>query len=135
MRVSILVVTFLLSLFCFILPAQAANPDHITHLLEQRSCIDCNLQGADLSHADLRGVDLTRANLRKANLRGANMMAVILKQADLRGANLSGANTLVVDVTGANLKGANLAKVDSTTLRFCHTIGISGKTLNRDCSS
>lgn len=134
MRVSILgVVTFLLSLFCFVLPVQAANSDSVAHLLEKRSCVGCNLQGVDLKNADLRGVNLAQADLRKANLSGANMMAVNLKQADLRGANLSAANTLVVDLTGANLKGANVDEVDPETLRLCHTIGVDGKEFNRDC--
>lgn len=133
MRVSILAVTFLLSLFCFVLPVQAANSSLVTHLLETRSCIGCDLRGANLKNADLRGVNLTRANLKNADLSGANMMAVVLKQANLQSANLSGADTLVVDLTGANLKGAKLDQVDAATLRFCHTIGVNGKELNQNC--
>lgn len=134
MRVSMLVVVaFLLSLFCLILPSQAANPDLVAHLLEKRSCVGCNLQGVDLKNADLRGVNLAHADLRKANLSGANMMAVNLRQADLRGANLSAADTLVLDLTGANLKGANVDQVNPDTLQLCHTIGTNGKEFNRDC--
>ena len=133
MKLSILLVTGVLMLFCLVLPAHAANPDHITRLLEHRSCVGCDLQGADLKNADLRGVNLTHANLRNADFSGANMMAVILKDADLRGANLSDANTLVVDLTGANLKGANLTHVSPDTLKICHTVSPEGKTLDWDC--
>jgi uncharacterized protein YjbI with pentapeptide repeats len=66
-----------------------------------------NLQGADLSNANLLGVYLLWANLKQANLRGANLMGTYLSWANLAGANLQGA-----DIRGANLQGANLEKAN-----------------------
>jgi Pentapeptide repeats (8 copies) len=60
---------------------------------------------ADLSFADLRGIDLSFANLRGADLKGANLSQSILKGADLQGANLNRAN-----LNGARLQGANLGQ-------------------------
>lgn len=65
-----------------------------------RSCVGCDLSGANLKGIDLRGVDLTGANLRGADLR----------KADLRGAYLAKAN-----LTSAQIEGAILA---STDLRY-----------------
>ena len=62
--------------------AIAANPDHVTRLVETRACPDC----------DLRGAELTGAYLRYANLRGANLAGARLNGADLRDAYLGQAN-------------------------------------------
>jgi len=66
-----------------------------------------NLWWADLSGANLSGVDLTGANLWWADLRGARLIGAFLSQADLSGANLRGAN-----LSGAHLSEANLIKAD-----------------------
>lgn len=143
MRLSLLLVTLLLAIFCWISPASAANPnqtnskqtnlDPITQLLTHRSCIGCNLQGANLKDADLRGVNLASANLKNANLSGAKMLAVNLQGANLQGADLSNADMLVVDLRDANLKGAKVTGVNPSSLRFCHTIAEDGQRLDQDC--
>jgi hypothetical protein len=146
MRLLGRIVIFLLMVFSWVLPGwygQAiaaetkpmAQPmaQQIENMLQIRSCVGCNLQGADLQNLDLRGINLTRANLKGANLSKAQMMAVVLKDADLRGANLDGADLLVVDMTGANLKGASAKKVDLQNVRLCHTTSPQGKLSNRDC--
>jgi hypothetical protein len=63
---------------------------------------------ADLSSADLGGVNLSNAYLRRANLRGANLMCANLKGANLYNANLRSANLMCADLKGANLYNANL---------------------------
>ena len=72
-----------------------------------------DLSGADLSGIDLRYVDLSGANLRYANLRyanlsGANLSDANLRYADLRYANLSDANLRYASLKYANLSDANL---------------------------
>ncbi len=132
-KLSTLFAAILLAIFCFATPARAANPDHIAQLLNQRICVNCDLQNADLRGADLRGVSLAGANLRNANLEGAILMATNLKDADLQGANLKGASLLVVDLRGANLKGAELIHSSIREAKFCHTIDTAGAIVNRDC--
>ena len=89
--------------------AQAANPDSLIRLLEQRSCPRCRLQDADLVNADLRDANLKGAQLQRANLSGAQ-----LDGADLSGAVLSETSLLGASLRGANLRGARL---DGTDLR------------------
>lgn len=72
---------------------------------------------ADLSGANLRGVDLHGANLRVANIRGADLCGANLRGAnlcwsDMCGANLCGANLRWANLVGANLVGANLINTD-----------------------
>jgi uncharacterized protein YjbI with pentapeptide repeats len=82
-----------------------------------------NLQGADLTKANLfraqltganlEKADLTEADLRVANLQGANLIDANLQRADLRVANLQGAqlnfaNLQEAGLRVANLQGANL---------------------------
>jgi len=57
--------------------------------------------------ADLSGANLQGVNLESANLKGAN-----LSRANLRGANLSRANLWCADLRGANLSGADLWGAD-----------------------
>jgi uncharacterized protein YjbI with pentapeptide repeats len=119
--------------FCWVLPAQAANPNPVTQLLESRSCVGCNLEKASLQDLDLRGVNLSKANLKRANLRGAQLAAVNLREANLQGADLTNADILMVDVTGANLKDAKFDGTSLEHLKICHTIAPNGKLSNRNC--
>ena len=75
-----------------------------------------DLQGADLTRANLKGAWLQGANLQRANLSGANLFGAHLtranlKGADLKGAELTGANLTRANLKGADLKGANLSGV------------------------
>src|SRR5207253_7840244 len=65
-----------------------------------------HLQGANLSDAQLAGIDLTGAQLQGANLSGAH-----LDGAKLDGANLEGANLSRAVLNGATLTGANMKAV------------------------
>ena len=72
---------------------------------------------ADLSGADLYGVDLHSADLSGADLYGANLHFADLSGADLSGAslygaNLSGAGLYGVDLSNTNLCNANLSRTD-----------------------
>jgi hypothetical protein len=89
--------------------ARAGNPADLMRLLEQRRCSGCQLQDADLVHANLRDADLSGANLKRANL----------SQAQLDGARLSGADLSFTSLMGASLRGADLrgARLEGTDLR------------------
>jgi len=86
-----------------------------------------DLDGADFSDADLRGInlvgidmrgriDMLRADLQGINLSGADLEGALLGgtnllRAILRNAKLYGANLVDVDLSGAKLNGANLKAV------------------------
>lgn len=68
--------------------------------------------GADLSGANLYGVNLSRADLSGANLFGADLSRAHLSGADLSEADLSEANLSGAYLYGARLSGADLSEVD-----------------------
>lgn len=99
----------------------------VKQLLETKQCVRCNLQGADLSSANLKGAnlegaDLQGANLQKAKLEGAYLVGANLEKANLTQANLSGVNLALssvseailekADLSAANLQGVSLAKAN-----------------------
>jgi hypothetical protein len=71
-----------------------------------------NLDGADLSGANLFRADLTGADLTMANLSVANLSVANLTRTNLSGANPIRANLSVANLSGANLNGANLNGAD-----------------------
>jgi hypothetical protein len=71
-----------------------------------------DLRGANLSGADLSGVDLRGANLSGADLSGVDLRGANLSGADLYGANLYGADLSGADLSGAYLRGADLSEAD-----------------------
>ena len=94
-----------------------------------RDCPQCDLRLADLSEtgmrlANLEGVDLSGANLyitiltgaklKGADLHGANLERAFLNEADLNGAILKGANLNTTRMRQADLTGADLTGVDLT---------------------
>jgi hypothetical protein len=91
----------------------AEDPEDLRRLQRTKVCIQCNLQRADLSQADLQGIILRRTTLKRANLRGADLRFAILRdvnfnQADLTDADLTGAILKQVSFKGAILNGARL---------------------------
>jgi hypothetical protein len=98
-------------------------------LLEHRKYLEGNgrkkadLSNANLSYADLvgvnlRGADLSEANLCFADLSCANIAHANLNYADLSKANLSSANLRFADLVGANLTHANLRDADLSCARL-----------------
>ena len=89
--------------------AVAADDAAVIRTLEQRHCERCQLQDADLVHADLRDAQLQGAALQRANLSGAQ----------LDGANLRGSNLSFTSLAGGSLRGADLrgTQLDGTDLR------------------
>ena len=90
--------------------------ENIKTLIKTKTCLGCDLAGAelmrmDLSGANLQGADLTGAKLFLTNLSGANLRNTRLQRtgfggADLAGADLRGADLHEVDFSGAYLTGA-----------------------------
>lgn len=87
--------------------AKASDAEQLIRVLDSRQCQGCNLQDADLVHADLRDAHLKGAQLQRANLSGA-----LLDGADLRGANLSFTSLAGASLRGADLRGSNLTGTD-----------------------
>ena len=105
-------------------PAAAADLLDLQQLLEHGHCAGCQLQDADLVHAELK-----QADLRGARLSGANLSRASLRQADLTGADLRQAVLLGADLSGADLRGANLAGSD------LRQADLSGAQLDREALS
>jgi uncharacterized protein YjbI with pentapeptide repeats len=84
----------------------------LQQLLENKTCVRCDLQGVDLSDAKLRNANLMGANLAGANLAGANLAGANLLAANLDNANLTEArltaNLILATLDAANLTEANL---------------------------
>lgn len=108
------------------------NPEHLDRLREgveewnqwrqENPTSTPNLDSADLSEADLRGLDLNQVNfvgakLHRADLRGVKLIGADLRRAKLGGAllswaDLSGAILRGALLSGANLRGADLSEAD-----------------------
>jgi uncharacterized protein YjbI with pentapeptide repeats len=73
-----------------------------------------SLQCADLTGANLSGLDLVQADLTSVLAPNANFSGAGLGQADLTGAVLRGANLQNADLTQATLTGADLSGADLT---------------------
>jgi hypothetical protein len=85
--------------------------------LRGATLFEADLSGAKLIKADLGWVDLTSAILNSANLSAADLAWADLSRANLRWANLSGAH-----LGWANLLGANLFEADLHNARAKLTI-------------
>lgn len=89
------------------------DSDKLKLILEKHThWLNCDCEGWEDMHADLRFTDLLGANLRGANLRGANLQGANLYDADLQGANLCNADLHGADLHGANLCNADLCNAD-----------------------
>ena len=155
MKLRTLTITTLALSLTAVLPAIAANPDHVQRLLKTNQCPRCDLSGADLSNANLFGANLMSANLTGANLTGANLgfanlteaylteanltetylYLATLNRADLRQANLTNAylrEALIVDVNvqSANLSGADLSAVNLSGVNLTG-VNLRGANLSR----
>lgn len=91
--------------------------------------------GANLSGADLSGVNLFNANLKGVDLSGADLSYADLFNANLKGADLSGANLKGADMSGANLTGATepaagtyAVKMRKGPTAYLHPIDIAAET-------
>ncbi len=88
--------------------------------------LDAELQGANLTGAQLQEVGLRGAQLQGENLWSAQLQGVDLRGAQLQGAGLAGAQLQRVDLLSAQLQGANLmgAQLQGANLRFAQLQGV-----------
>ncbi len=103
-----------------------------------------NLSKADLSHLDITGQELSNTVLAQANLNGSTLRVANLQDADLSHANLCGANLEKADLTRANLSEADLSRanlnssilIETTLIRAnlteCSIYGISAWNVHLD---
>jgi len=115
------------------IPAMSADSKALVQTLDERSCTRCNLQDADLVHADLRDARLQGAQLQRANLSGARLDGADLRHADLSftsltGASLEGADLRGATLTGTDFRNSNLsgAQIDPGSLSRSHWHGARG---------
>tara|TARA_B100000809_G_scaffold253839_1_gene290338 strand:+ start:2052 stop:2486 length:435 start_codon:yes stop_codon:yes gene_type:complete len=74
------------------LSVEAYDPEHLKKLKETNAYPKCDLRRSLLEEADLEGANLSNANLWQAYLEGANLNKANLSEAYLEGANLKEAN-------------------------------------------
>lgn len=96
----------LLLFFSFTAQPQTLS-ESISTLLKTNACMQCDLQGADLSNRDL-----TDANLEAANLTGANLTNTNLRGANLSFSILKGVIFSDTKLAGSNLRNADLSDLD-----------------------
>ena len=76
--------------------------------LRGANLVSAVLEGANLEEGDLRYAFLNSSNLQEINLQRANLQGATLVDTNLQRANLQGAILENAVLTGANLQGANL---------------------------
>ncbi|MEW6517888.1 MAG: pentapeptide repeat-containing protein [Thermodesulfobacteriota bacterium] len=123
-------------------PPAAPLSREMTHLLDEKECVHCDLtnqnlqkaslKNADLEQADLSGADLSGAFLKNANLKQAKLTGAKLAGADLEGADLSGATLEGANLEGVNLEDANLQGATLTRARLVDAILVSAVLQNAD---
>ncbi|MDH5561748.1 MAG: pentapeptide repeat-containing protein [Deltaproteobacteria bacterium] len=70
----------------------AFNSEDLKKLKQTKSCVNCDLSGADLKGVNLVLGDLSGSSFKNANLEGANLHEAKVDGADFSGAILSGAS-------------------------------------------
>jgi hypothetical protein len=105
--------------------ANAWNEWRHEHRRDQADLSKADLHGVNLSKADLNWTNLSKANLSEADLHRANLYMTDLSGADLRGSNLSGADLRGADLGRADLSGADLsrANLSRADLSMAYLIG------------
>ncbi|MEG4508302.1 pentapeptide repeat-containing protein [Microcoleus sp. F6_B4] len=89
--------------------AQVQHPEEVKEILQTNDCSVCQIDGINLSGANLPGATFWSSSLREANFSGSNLAGANFNEADLTGANFKSAN-----LKGANFKKANLSHADLT---------------------
>jgi uncharacterized protein YjbI with pentapeptide repeats len=107
----------------------------INHKTKGRNFSKADLSGANLSGVNLRGANLCKAHLCGADLHGTNLIGANLCGADLCGVNLvrtslSGVNHSWMDLGGTNLRRANLYRVSLRGMDL-RGMDLSGSNLRR----
>ena len=112
-------------LACLLLPgiAHADCSDAAAPGVEWRRCLmdGEDLNGVNLSKADLKSTSFKRADLTNADLSEARVVGAKFVSAKMSGIRLDGANLQRADFTNAVLDGASLTDADLRQARFYET--------------
>jgi uncharacterized protein YjbI with pentapeptide repeats len=98
----------------------------VIQLQENKSCVRCDLSGANLKGLFLENVNLQQANLQRANLsgaklKGANLSFAKLQNAQLENTDLKNSKLQNAQLENANLQGADLRAVNLKNARLQNT--------------
>lgn len=94
-------------------------------IVSKNGCINCNLQGVDLSSIDLKGMDFTGADLSGQNLSSKDLSTVNLTNANLSNSDLSGVNLSTTTLSNTNftdsyMTGVNLTNKDISSCNISY---------------
>ena len=106
--------------------ANLSKADLLFAELSKSDLSRANLTEANLSNTNLIETDLNSANLFGADLSNANLLGASLYKANLHLANLSEALLLGTDLTGADLFGADLREANVTTEQLDKAASLKG---------
>jgi TIR domain/Pentapeptide repeats (8 copies) len=112
--------------------ANAWNEWRHEHRRDQADLSQADLHGVNLSKADLNWTNLSKAILSEADLRRANLYKANLSGADLRRSNLSGADLCGADLGRADLSGADFSKANLSRADLSMAY-LTGATLRNAC--
>lgn len=99
-------------------PAKPKDREWVEQLLASSGTTALDLQGADLSRADLSNLDLSGTSFQNANLSKARLQGTGLVGADLRDADCENCSFLDADLREALFFGANLREAQITAYSF-----------------
>ncbi len=98
---------------------------NIKILIETNSCVNCNLEGANLNRAELAYANLEGAklnnslfilsNLANANFKNCNLLGAEFGGADISGADFTGANLTTTSFVGTYRKNAIFVRKNQST--------------------
>ena len=117
--------------------ADFTNPKGNYFELKEESGVEGILVGKDLrnvnlSTINLNGKDLTGANLSGQDLREIDITSTIIRGADLSYTNLEGKDLSKMDLRGISFMGANLKDVNFTDVDFSKPIQVLGDCNDED---
>ncbi|MDY7013645.1 MAG: type IV pilin-like G/H family protein, partial [Cyanobacteriota bacterium] len=102
--------------FCYEPPFQSFEELQGDEELSDFGVAFANLEGANLTGADLSNAVLIAANLKNANLSGANLTKTCLTYSQFHNATLDGANLKEAQLYGAVFENASLRNVQNADL-------------------
>lgn len=109
---------FLSSLILFCSNLFAYDEADLQTLLQSKSCTSGTFSSCDLEGAQINGQDLSDANLEGAILKNAVIYNTSLSRANLENADLTGAILKFVDLSGANLTDSKLINTSMLFVDF-----------------
>ena len=96
-------------IFCLLTSHSNANESKtLTSLMENRSCLECNLSKLNLGLQDLQRVDLSGANLSDSYMVNVDLSHANLSNSDLSKTYMNGAKLSYTKLVETDFEGAEL---------------------------